>query len=85
MDISLPKDDIPSHAFGFGEDQGRYIVCVKAAQSDKILANAKKAGVSIQLMGVVRGSSLDVADCFTISIVELAQTHAAWMPNFMAT
>ena len=35
-------DDIPAHAFWFGEDQARYLVTVPAAQVEAVLARARR-------------------------------------------
>lgn len=85
MNISLANGDIPMHAYGFGEDQARYIVSVPSSQADAMVTAARAANISITKIGVVGGTSLDVQDAFTISIDELLDAHGSWMPNYMST
>ena len=84
MDISLNNGDIPLHAYGFGEDQARYIISTSATDAQNIIAAAKDADVKIETIGVVQGDSLDIKDTFTISINELLDAHSTWMPNYMS-
>src|SRR5471032_3118484 len=44
-------DDIPAHAFWFGEDQARYLVTVPAATVDAVMASALAAGVPVRRLG----------------------------------
>ena len=85
MDVSLDNGDIPMHAYGFGEDQARYVITATAENADAILKAAADAGVSAQKIGTVGGDTLDVADAFTISVSELLDAHASWMPEYMST
>jgi phosphoribosylformylglycinamidine synthase II len=84
MDISLQNGDIPLHAYGFGEDQARYIISTSPANAEKILSSAADNDISITKIGTTGGTSLDVQDTFTISVTELLDVHGAWMPNYMA-
>ncbi len=84
MDIALNNGDIPIHAYGFGEDQARYVISTSASATTDILSAATSAGVKIETIGVVTGDTLDVENTFTISVDELLDAHSAWMPNYMS-
>lgn len=84
LKISLNNGEIPMHAYGFGEDQARYIISTSPENADAIVAAAGDANISIERIGVVGGKDLDVQDAFTISITELLDAHSSWMPNYMA-
>lgn len=84
MDISLDNGDIPMHAFGFGEDQARYVVCASPENADNIVAAAAQTGVKIDTVGTVCGDTLDIKDTLTISVNEMLDAHGAWMPNYMS-
>lgn len=85
MSITLNNGDIPLHAYGYGEDQARYIISVPANDVDAVISAAEKAQVIATKIGVMGGNSLDIENCFTISINELLDAHGAWMPNYMST
>ena len=85
MNIALNNGDIPAHAYGFGEDQARYVLSVSAADADVIISDAAETDVKIENIGVVGGEALDIEDLLTISVKELLDAHASWMPNYMST
>lgn len=80
--VSLPAI-IPSHAFLFGEDQGRYLVATAAAP--KVLETATKSGVPALILGQSGGDSLKLDKLGIISVDELRQAHESWLPGFMAS
>ncbi len=84
MDIALHNGDIPMHAYGFGEDQARYVIATAPQEADAVIEAAEEVGVSVARIGVIRGQDLDVQDAFTISVDELLDAHGSWMPKYMA-
>ena len=84
MDISINNGDIPIHAYGFGEDQARYVISASPETANDIVDAASAAGVEIETIGNVSGTALDVQNAFTISVDELLDAHAMWMPNYMS-
>ena len=71
--------------FAFGEDQGRYLVCVPQASADTILAEADRARVPATLLGQTGGESVVVAGQGEIPVAELRRAHESWFPAFMGT
>ena len=84
MDISLNTGDVPIHAYGFGEDQARYVISASPETANDIVDAASAAGVEIETICNVSGTALDVQNAFTISVDELLDAHAMWMPNYMS-
>lgn len=84
MEISLNNGDIPMHAYGFGEDQARYVISASPDAAKIIISAATAAGITIETIGKVSGAALDVTNAFTISVDELLDAHAMWMPNYMS-
>lgn len=78
-----PKD-IPPHAFWFGEDQARYVATVPAAGADKLIADAKAAGVPIAKIGVTGGNALALPGGTPILIAALSEEFEGWLPAYMA-
>ncbi|QJE73132.1 phosphoribosylformylglycinamidine synthase subunit PurL [Aerophototrophica crusticola] len=70
--------------FLFGEDQGRYLLAVPAAQADAVLSRATAAGVPARKIGTVGGDALNGLPGGAISIASLKQANEAWLPQFMA-
>ena len=81
--LDAPPQDLPAHAFWFGEDQGRYVVASEAP--DDVLARATAAGVPATRLGVVTAErGLTLAGEVLIPLEELRSAHEAWLPRFMA-
>ena len=74
---------LPSHAFFFGEDQGRYVVTASPAEAGRILAEAREAGVPAMFLGVTTPEALTLPGHEAISIAELRTAHEGWLPTFM--
>ncbi|MBN9510811.1 MAG: phosphoribosylformylglycinamidine synthase subunit PurL [Alphaproteobacteria bacterium] len=75
-------DEVPPVAFWFGEDQGRYVLAV--ADAPALLAAAAAAGVPARLLGTSGGAGLTLPGGETISVTELRQAHARFLPAWMA-
>ena len=45
--LDAAPDDIPAHAYWFGEDQARYLVTVPAAKAEAVLERARAASVLV--------------------------------------
>ncbi|NOT41112.1 MAG: phosphoribosylformylglycinamidine synthase subunit PurL [Alphaproteobacteria bacterium] len=73
------------HGFWFGEDQSRYVVTAPAADADRILSDAKLAGVPAQKQGTTGGNAwkLDGEDPFPTA--RLRELNEAWLPKLMGT
>src|SRR5882672_5851794 len=53
--LDAAPDDIPAHAYWFGEDQARYIVTVPAAKVKAVLDRARDASVLVSEIGTTGG------------------------------
>jgi phosphoribosylformylglycinamidine synthase len=80
----LDASPIASHAFWFGEDQGRYVVTVPAGSADKVEERARAAGVPVRTLGSTGGNALTLADERPILVVKLRESFEAWLPAYMA-
>ena len=78
-----PKD-LPPHAFWFGEDQARYVITAPAAGADKLIADAKAAGVPIATIGVTGGNALALPGETPILVAVLTEKFEGWLPAYMA-
>jgi len=78
------KHSAPAHAFWFGEDQARYVATVAMGSAERFLADAKKAGVPVAVLGETGGGALTLVDSGTISVADLRATHEAFFPDLMS-
>ncbi len=58
----------PSHAFFFGEDQGRYVLTAPPADSAGIADEAKRLGVPLSRLGVTGGSALKLGSAAPVAL-----------------
>jgi phosphoribosylformylglycinamidine synthase len=74
-----------SDAIGFlyGEDQARYLLAVRNTDAERILADAKTAGVSATLLGSTGGDKITVEGAGEIAIAALSRAHEGWFPSYM--
>src|SRR5262249_39903355 len=80
----LEPPPIAAHAFWFGEDQARYLVTVRADHADKIMADAKAAGVPVRRLGTTGGGALALAGERAVPVAALSERFEAWLPSYMA-
>ncbi len=76
--------DLPAFAWFFGEDQGRYLVACTAENAESVRAEAKSAGVPVQVAGLAGGSEISVNGAHRIGLAALREAHEGWMPKMMA-
>ncbi|MFN3513570.1 MAG: phosphoribosylformylglycinamidine synthase subunit PurL [Phenylobacterium sp.] len=80
--VSLsPGEEIPAHAFLFGEDQARYLVAVDAAEP--VLKAAAEAGLAAVVVGQAGGDALAAEGLLRLPLDRLRKAHEGWMPAFM--
>ncbi|GAB4152791.1 MAG: phosphoribosylformylglycinamidine synthase subunit PurL [Sphingomonadales bacterium] len=75
---------LPTHAFWFGEDQGRYILSCRAEDATAIASRAITAGVAVESLGLTGSDQLTVAGLAPISLKALSARHQGWLPGYMA-
>jgi phosphoribosylformylglycinamidine synthase len=81
--IGVPDAANPIPAF-FGEDQGRYLVTVRAEHVDAMLTETQKLGIVAPWIGTTGGETLQLGNSRPLPVHELKATHEAWFPKFMA-
>jgi phosphoribosylformylglycinamidine synthase len=83
-DLSHAPEDVPAHAFWFGEDQARYVATVKESDVATWLDRAGKAGVPVQRLGSTAGKALILPGERPILSANLLQRFEGWLPEYMA-
>jgi phosphoribosylformylglycinamidine synthase subunit PurL len=74
-------NNVPGHAFWFGEDQGRYIIAVPDYVAFARAAEA--AGVPAMRLGTSGGQDLTLPDGGSISVAALREAHERFFPSWM--
>ncbi len=74
----------PTHAWFFGEDQGRYLIAVGENDINPIISTAHSKNIAAQIVGTVGGDRIIGAGAFDVSVKGLREKHEAWLPEFMA-
>jgi phosphoribosylformylglycinamidine synthase II len=77
----LVDQDLPPHAWLFGEDQARYLVATPAAGA--LLAAAEASGVPARIVGEAGGEVLARPGLFSLDLQRLRTAHEGWMPGYM--
>ena len=72
---------IPFHAWGFGEDQARYLVT--SSKAEELLSRAKKADVLAQIIGKTGGAAIKINGIGSLEVAEIKRIHEHWMPTYM--
>jgi phosphoribosylformylglycinamidine synthase len=81
--IAVPPS-LPEHAYLFGEDQARYVLAAAPEFADAIRSAAAAARVDCEIIGVTGGDMLTLGGAAAILLSDLAGSHEAWLPRFMA-
>ena len=71
--------------FWFGEDQARYVLAVPPGEAERVLSEAKLAGVPAQRLGETGGTLLQFDSEAGVSVAALKTLHEAWLPKLMAS
>jgi len=81
--VAAPAD-IARHAFWFGEDQARYVVTATPAEADKMLTEAKAAGIPTLKLGMTGNTALKLDGEDPFPTASLRQANEEWLPKLMA-
>jgi phosphoribosylformylglycinamidine synthase II len=74
-----------SHAWWFGEEQGRYILSAGTDAADQIRKLADLGKVTLATIGATGGETLTLGGEAAILISDLKAAHEGWFPAYMAS
>ena len=69
--------------FLFGEDQARYVLAAPHDAAERIVFEAKRAGVAAVLLGVAHGDKIAVEGFGEIALEHLRKAHESWFRSMM--
>lgn len=79
---TLP-DGVNPISYLFGEDQGRYLLTVASTEADRILGEAKAAGIFAEKIGETGGDVLVLGESASVLVKDLTAAHESWFPSYM--
>lgn len=82
--LDKAPDDIPAHAYWFGEDQARYLVTVPEAKVKAVLDRARASSVLVSRIGTTGGDALTLAGERAVLVAILRERFEGWLPAYMA-
>ena len=68
-------------AFWFGEDQGRYVLSIPAAEADRLVLKCAMAGVQAARLGIFGGEEVILDGRDRLNLFDLARLHAEPLPS----
>ena len=82
---TLTTPAAPSRAASwFGEDQARYVITAKPSDAEKVIADAKSAGVPAAKLGATHGDAIKIDGEDPFPTARLRQLNEEWLPKLMA-
>lgn len=75
--------NLPVFAWMFGEDQGRYLIATDASKAEALRADAKAAGVPVEVVGLAGGRFISINGGHAVDLIRLKQAHEGFMPALM--
>jgi len=82
--LDAPPEDIPAHAFWFGEDQARYLVTVPADRAEAVMQRVQDESVLVHRIGSTGGATIVIPGERAIAIKALAERFEGWLPAYMS-
>lgn len=84
---ALPEvpEGLATHAYLFGEDQGRYLLAVDPETVPDLLYSASAQGIPAGIVGIAGNDHIVLPHGETISVADLRVAHEGWLPAYMAS
>ncbi len=81
--LEPPPAPLGAAGWYFGEDQARYLIATRFA--DSVLTAAAAKEIPVRIVGrATDDDALTLGDCDPISLAELRRIHEGWFPAYMA-
>src|SRR5215203_3086046 len=81
--LDAAPEDIPAHAFWFGEDQARYLVTVPADRAEAVMQRVQDESVLVHRIGSTGGEAIVIPGERAIAIKTLVDRFEGWLPAYM--
>ncbi|MEQ1888454.1 MAG: phosphoribosylformylglycinamidine synthase subunit PurL [Alphaproteobacteria bacterium] len=81
--LNVPESPVLRHAFLFGEDQARYVLCVAPEKAGALIEAARGNNVPIMKLGMVGSRDIILDGRSVHCVTGLRQAHENWFPSYM--
>ena len=82
--IKMPKTNLSTHEYFFGEDQSRYLIEVNEKNKNQVCKNLEKNSIFYEMLGKTQSNSLDLQNEFSIKISDLNNLYSFWFKNYFS-
>ena len=80
--IKIPKSNISSHKYLFGEDQSRYIIEVSQKNKDEVSKILDKNAIFYEVIGETQKDNLELDGEFNIKISDIIKLNTFWFKDY---
>ena len=80
--IKIPKINISSHEYLFGEDQSRYLIEVNKKNKDAVTKILEKNSIFFDIIGRTQKNYLELDKEFNIKLPDLYKLNSFWFKNY---
>jgi phosphoribosylformylglycinamidine synthase II len=77
--------ELPAHAYGFGEDQARYLLAIPPEAKDEVMVRLNQADIRFTDLGTTIADLLIVEDVMRVPVTLLRDVNETWLPGYMAS
>lgn len=84
LSMSNPTDT-PLYAWLFGEDQGRYLLCVDEYSVNPVISTAKTLNIPAIAIGTMGGERFIAEEGFDMTLSDAHMIYEKWLPDLMAS
>jgi phosphoribosylformylglycinamidine synthase subunit PurL len=81
--VAAPEN-VPAHAFWFGEDQARYVITVREDDAQNVISRAAAGRVPVTTLGHTGGDAVAVSGDRPVLLSTLSRRHESWFPDYMS-
>ena len=80
--IKIPKINISSHEYLFGEDQSRYLIEVNKKNKDAVTKILEKNSIFFDIIGRTQKNYLELDKEFNIKLHDLYKLNSFWFKDY---
>ena len=80
--IKVPQNNISSHEYLFGEDQGRYLIEINEKNKNEVSKILDKNNIYYEIIGKTQKDSLYLNKECNIKLSDLIELNSFWFRNY---
>ena len=80
--IKIPKNNINSHEYLFGEDQSRYLIEINEKNKKEVSKILEENSIYYEIIGKTQKDSLTLDNEFDIKLTDLNKLNTFWFKDY---